>query len=266
MDRVMEIQETLREVGLNDGQAAAYAALLRGGAMRASEAAKKIGRKRAIVYRNLQELQVLGLVERSEGVGEVSVFSAKHPSCLDELVSREEKRLRANRALLAGALSELSSEFNLSSGKPGVRFFEGKEGVERVLEDSLRVREGETIFTYADIEAVEKHMRAINERYVKKRERLKIKKKALILDTPFAREYMKSYYTAVTDTRLISPATPVPFRSLMEIYDGKVSYVTFEKERMIGVIVEDRAIYDMHRYLFESMWEKAERVGKRVEF
>lgn len=252
--------------GLNRGQAGVYEALLRGGAMRAGDAAKKIGRGRAIVYRDLRELQTRGLVDRVDDAGEVSVFAAKHPSALEGVMAEEEKRVRANRALLESALPALSSEFSLASGKPGVRFFEGKEGVERVLDDSLRVSGGEPIFTYADIEAVEKNIRAINDRYVKKRERLKIKKKALILDTPFAREFMKTYYTKVTDTRLIPPAEPVPFRSLMEVYDGKISYVTFEKERMIGVIVEDRAIYDMHRYLFESMWEKAERVGKKVDF
>ncbi len=253
------------QLGLTEGQGEVYESLLLGGEMRASVLSKRVEKKRALVYRILEDLVGMGLVEKKESSA-VSAFCAKHPSFLEGIMNAQEQKIRDMRASLGGVLPSMISDFNLASGKPGVRFFEGKDGVEKVLDDSLRVGKEENIYTYADIEAVNAHIKTINDQYVKKRERLKIQKKALILDTPFARDFMKTYYTKVTDTRLIPPATPIPFRSLMEIYSGKVSYITFEKDRMIGVIIEDGAIYDMHRYLFESMWEKAERVGKKVEF
>ena len=255
----------LTGIGLTPHQASVYQTLLASGGMKASKLSSKTGIARGVLYKTLDELMEIGLVSRIDPEGEVSQYFAKHPSNLEKRIAQEETRVREMKTALGGILPMMISDFNLMSGKPGVRFFEGREGIEKVLEDSLRIKE-ETIYTYADIESVVKNIKTINENYVKKRDSLGIKKKALILDTEFAREYMRTYHTKVTDTRLIKTADAKPFQSVMEIYGGKVSYITFEKDRMIGVIIEDSAIYDMHRYIFESMWEEAERVGKKLEF
>lgn len=256
----------LHHLGLTLHQANVYQTLLSSGGAKASRLSSKTGIARGVLYKTLDELMEMDLVSRIDPVGEVSQYFAKHPSNLEKRISQEEIRIREMQTALDGILPSMTSEFNLMSGKPGVRFFEGKEGIERVLEDSLRIGIDEIIYTYADIEAVNKNIKTINEEYVKKREKLKLKKKALILDTAFAREYMRTYHTIITDTRLIKAVDAKPFQSVMEIYSGKVSYITFEKDRMIGVIIEDKAIYEMHRYIFESQWEGAERVGKKIEF
>jgi hypothetical protein len=49
-----------------------------------------------------------------------------------------------------------------------------------------------------------------------------------------------------------------PFNSVMQIYDGKISYITLSKTSKIGVIIEDKNIYQMHKSLFEYIWSKAE--------
>lgn len=43
----------------------------------------------------------------------------------------------------------------------------------------------------------------------------------------------------------------------MQIYDNKISYITLEPKRMMGVIVEDRHLYEMHLYFFEYIWRHA---------
>lgn len=167
-----------------------------------------------------------------------------------------EREARDRTLSLESALPSLVSQFNLAIGTPGVQFFEEEAGIEKTLEDSLASRE--IIYTYADIEAVMKYIPDINTRYVAKRERLGIDKKALLLDNPFAREYMKTYHRLVTDVKLIPPLRDVaPFHSVMEVYAGKISYITFEESRMIGVIIDNRAIFDMHKYLFEYLWNLA---------
>ena len=41
----------------------------------------------------------------------------------------------------------------------------------------------------------------------------------------------------------------------MQIYDNKISYLTLSDKEMIGVIIEDKYIYKMHKDLFEYMWK-----------
>ena len=78
-----------------------------------------------------------------------------------------------------------------------------------------------------------------------------------MLDTPFARDFLKDYHKQTTDIRLIKQDSS-PFHSVMQIYDNKISYITLSDKEMIGVIIEDPHIFEMHKYLFEYSWDKAE--------
>jgi len=149
---------------------------------------------------------------------------------------------------------KLSSLFNLSVGKPGVQFYEGEDGVWEVLMDSLTA--SEEILTYADLEAIEKYIPALNAEYSTLREEKNVKKRGLVIDSPIARRFLSSYDGSVTHTKLISAKEHVPpFHTIMQIYDNKVSYITLTDDYLIGIIITDQHIANTHKYLFESLWE-----------
>jgi len=243
--------QALIDAGFSKHQAAAYTYLVENGPTAASVIARHSGISRTLMYRVLDDLIERGLVVRDDPDGAVSTFSPAHPVKLHEYI--EARRQEAERAAesVASVVDGLTSEYNKRLGKPGVRFFEGPEGVEYVLEDSLKARG--LIYTYADIEAVLTHIPDINERYVKKREKLGKQKRVILLDSPEARKIMANYHKEVTDAKLISLDAP-PFGSIMEIYDDTISYVTLNKAHMIGVIIDDPSIAAMHKYLFEYLW------------
>jgi sugar-specific transcriptional regulator TrmB len=250
-------EQTLVQSGLDREQAIIYEVLLKHGQLSAGAVHKLTPLKRGLVYKVLDELTALGLIEKQQEAGKVIQFAVTHPLTLKELAEKREQEAKDAKMALEGVLPSLVSDFNLVSGQPGVQFFEGPEGVWEVLRDSLHAKK--EVYTYADIEAVDKHIREINERYVKARNKLGLDKKLLLLDTPYARERMRSFYKLTTDTRFIKIQAE-PFQSLMEIYDESISYVTFAEERMIGVIIHDPAIASMHRSLFEYMWASAEKL------
>lgn len=246
---------TLEQAGLSLAQAEVYEALLSHGIQTAGSLTRKTSLKRGLVYKVLDELVGYGLVGKEEVTGEVAKFAPKHPSALREFVEAREKKLKEASRSLDGIFPSLVSEFNLSSGGPGVQVFEGKDGIEKVLNDSLTSKT--IIYTYADIEAVVGNIDAINKRYANRRDKLDIGKKAILLDTPFSREYMKNYHRLVTDIKLVSVKDAPPFQSALEIYDGKVAYITFAPEKMIGVIIHDPYLYALHKYMFETLWKLA---------
>jgi len=82
----------------------------------------------------------------------VAIFSPGHPEKLREYVEKKEAEMKKAKNILESNLSSISSAFNLTVGKPGVRYFEGNDGVEKTLNDSLTSKE--IIYTYADIEAL----------------------------------------------------------------------------------------------------------------
>ena len=79
-----------------------------------------------------------------------------------------------------------------------------------------------------------------------KREEKQLKKRGIVIDTSFAREFLKDYHPGITETKLIK-TTPIPFSSVMQIYNNK--------GKMMGVIIEDAKIAAMHRSMFEYLWE-----------
>lgn len=244
-------QDSLVRTGLTPHQATLYAALVQKGTVAASKIALEAKLSRPLTYRVLDELIDLGLVEKIDKPRAVAKFNALHPIKLKEMADIRFTAAQEAKAAVDSSLSKLISDYNLQSGKPGVRFFEGLEGVREVLNDSLTAR-GE-IYSYADLESIEKHISEINKQYVREREKRQIKKKGIVVDTSFARNFLRNYAPGVTETKLIKESA-VPFQTVMQMYDGKVSYITLSDETMIGVIIADPRICEMHRALFLYTW------------
>lgn len=247
------------QMGLTAEQASIYETLIVSGLISARSIAQKTAIKRGMVYKSLDQLIELGLVVKRDDIGKISMFFPTHPDNLRKILDKKNQDIRSTEASFDATRNKLSSEYNLISGKPNVQFFEGLDGMKRVLDDSLSAET--EIYSYADLEAIQKYIPDINAEYVKKRDKFNIKKKAILLDTPFARTFLKDYYKGVTDIKLIDSKS-TPFQTVIQIYDNKISYITLSEKEMIGVIIEDKHIYTMHKDLFEYNWESAKTIDQ----
>jgi hypothetical protein len=250
-------EQSLIQIGLTYPQAVIYEFLMKNGPQKAGILSKKVPFKRGLAYKALEELINLNLVEKNKDKGTVALFQVKHPLQLRDLAEKHEQEAKDSKLVLEGILPSIISEYNLSSGRPGVLFYEGLDGVKKTLEDSLSSKTD--IYTYADIETVVKYVDVINKEYVKKRNKLGIKKKLIMLDSPFTREYMKTFYRDTTDVRLIDKDL-YPFSAVTEIYDGTTSYLSLEEKNKIGIIIKNEAIYKMQKSLFEFIWNKGKKI------
>lgn len=246
-------EKILIEAGLSEEQAAIYSSLLDKGPLKAGSISSWTGLKRGLIYKVLEQLEGMGLVSRKGGDGTVAVFSPGSPSLLAEMMDRKEKAFAQSKEAVMFSLGTLSSKFNLLSGKPNVQFYEGLDGIKKVLFDTLTIPKEEEIYSYTDLEAILKYIPELNDEYSKKRESLKIKKKGLLLDTEKSREVIKHYHTEVTETKFIKTSIG-EFETIIQIYSNKISYITLKKDSMIGVIIEDASIYKIHKAIFENLW------------
>ncbi len=248
--------EYLTQIGLTEDQAKIYGLLLELGAITARKITQKTGLKRGLTYKVLDQLIKLGLAEKNEKQGNIAIFTPSHPSALQELSGKRKTEMENAEKALKTVIGQMSSAYNLTSGKPNVQFFEGAEGLRQVSFDALEGSHSE-ILEYIDNESVVKYVENLNKEYVSERKKRGIKKRMLCIDTPFARERIKKFDPAVTEARI----THARFSSVvMQIYGNKVSTVTLEQDRMIGIIVEDKNIANMNRAIFEELWNKAEIV------
>jgi len=258
MENTPTFEQHLVQAGLSGEQARLYESLVRNGPSPASDAARMAKVSRTLAYKVFAELTVLGLVEKRENAGKVALFTAAHPLKLKELIERREQEAKDALTALEGVLGQMTSEYNIAGGRPGVQFYEGMDGVRRVLEDSLTSKTD--ILQYADVEVIETRLKKINEDYLNARAKRDIAKKLIVIDSDFTRRlYATIAEEAKSEVRAI-PKGDAPFDVALMIYDGKISYLTLRAETPIGVIIADQSIYEMHRHLFLTLYAQAKPI------
>ncbi len=243
--------QSLVEAGLTKDEALVYETLVLRGPLQAGVLKRHVPLSRPLVYKVLGSLEASGLVEKRDEPGKVAVFAPAHPLKLQELVEKRFENAQNAKSSLKGAISRLISDFNLVSGKPGIRFYEGADGVREVLNDALTAKT--EILAYIDIETVEREMSEASRAFGIARKKRGLHKRNIAVDTPANRALVdQGYLNDLTEERLIPWSTPT-FGVSTQIYDDRVSYLTFGAQK-IGVIVNDPAIAAMHRGLFELAW------------
>lgn len=245
--------ESFIKAGLSENQALVYEMLLKLGKVPASKIHNSTPLKKGLLYKVLEELADLGLITIHEKAGKVTTFEPMHPDNLKKLLETKSQEVQNSLSALDNIWLNVTQDFNLIASRPTVQFFEGIEGVHKVTNDTLTATG--TIYSYIDYDAMDKYMPVFNDAYVDKRIRLKINKQILAVDTEYARKRVANKPRTYREVRFIKSS--LPFSTLMQIYNNKISYVTLSENKKIGVIIEDPYITGMHKALFESAWEKA---------
>jgi sugar-specific transcriptional regulator TrmB len=253
MPNTINEENILIQAGLSEDQAQVYDYLLDKGPQKASSISSWTGVKRGLTYKILEQLEIMGLVEKKGGEGTVATFYPQHPSLLMHTLEGKEKELALAKEMLTYSLGSLSSKYNLITGKPNIQFFEGMEGALTAAYDSLQAK-GE-ILTLIDAEKLEEKYSKFNEEYVKQRIKRDIPKRIISPDTPRVREIIKKDDATITDERVIAG---ISFsETLTMIYNNKVCFITLTDEKKIATIVEDSHVANMHREIFEFMWRNS---------
>ena len=244
--------EMLNQLGLSPDEARVYEYLLGKGTTTAGDIIRHTEIKRGTAYNILSDLSAKGFI-REDAASGVAKFACEHPSKIAELFERKRKTLEEAERSAEALLPALTSRWNLSYHRPAVRYFEGVEGIQKILDDSLSA--SETIRSYIDIETIIAHeeFAKTNERYSAKRLKLGKSKKIIENDSPQTRAWGQKHSSPLTERRFVHDLAK--FHTVMQIYDNKVSYITVGNNQTIGVIIDDPSIYEMHRALFDALWE-----------
>jgi len=251
-------QKQLLSIGLTKTQANVLDYLLENGENKASDIAKAVKQPRGAIYKALDELLKLGLIEKIEKPREVARFRPLHPRRLEKVLEQRENALRQSKGTLEEILPNLISAFNLTVNRPGVKFYEGEEGFKKILYNTLSSKT--EVYMIINREALknQEKFREINEEYKRRRIRAGIKKKILRIGKLSADEKPSESdenYNRLTEIRYTEKEAEM-FKASIQIYDNKVSYQIVEGDNLVSVLVEDKNIYLLHKTIFELLWSK----------
>ncbi|MEK7583459.1 MAG: helix-turn-helix domain-containing protein [Patescibacteria group bacterium] len=247
---------SLLEMGFSQKEASVYMALLALGKGTVSEITRKAGINRTTGYDILNDLVQKRLVSVS-GKEPKQEYLAESPDKVIEYLELELEQKQKNLKEAKALIPQLKS-IHTVAGRPKVRFYEGKQGLIEVYEDTLTSTE--TIRAYATVDDMHRALPGYFPKYYKRRAGKGIHIRAIIPATPIGRERASKDKDESRETALV-PADKYYFSPEINIYDNKVMIASWREQ--LGIVIESAEIADAMKKTFELAWAEAKRLNAK---
>jgi sugar-specific transcriptional regulator TrmB len=258
----MKTVASLEKFGLNEIEAAVFLFLTRQGAARAPQIQTALDLNKVAAYRALSALADKGLVTTS-GDKRLQKYAAEPLQKLLVQYDRSIEEMHSARADLEQWVSELANQENQLYKERKIQVYEGAEGYRLWLEDRLKgdvtiIREfGHTLYWMDFAKPKEDGKRLVME-YMKKRAERGIELRSIFTnsrDLPTHAGTLKKY---LKESRFLDmPSAPL---LCLSIFGSKVGFYSGDKGHYRGVIIDDRFLAGMMTVIFDSLWDRSERV------
>jgi len=238
----------LQNMGLSAEEAKVYLATLEIGGGPVSVIAKRAGVQRVGCYHtieNLLEKRLLSQYSKNNN----KCFAAEDPSQIKKIA--EEKVEMANKLL-----PQLFSLQNSQGFKPKIRFYEGKDGVERVFTESLDAQ-GE-ILRFSNLETLTHFFPKFFTELTEKKLKKGIKTRFLSPNTLKQVSELESFFPKDFDRNLFEVLLVNKNQFLFEneilIFNNSVGIISLEKDELLGLIVESPSFAKSMKAVFDLAW------------
>jgi len=248
---MLELQ--LQKLGLTDKEASVYIATLEFGFAPVQNIAEKANVNRTTAYVAIEGLIQKGLISQFEK-DHKRYFAAENPDNIERILKVKEQQLMQDQQSVSNLLPELKALFNFGSLKPKVRYYEGVEGVKNTLQ-LLLDGPGRLLKGFTNLDNVYKHFPDHDKDYVKRRIENSIRTK--VLYTRKAGLIKNASNPSLLRQALFVPLDKYPLGADLTIAVDKVVIVSFYKDPIIGIIIEDRGLATTLDTLFELSWATA---------
>lgn len=240
----------LKKLGLSDKEIKVYFSLLEHGAISVRGLSELTDLNRGTVYDILKRLQEMGLVSYYHQETKQK-FVAEDPEKLLKLAEDKEDELRKLKDGINEMVPELKSRQDKGGQRPATKFYENKAGVRTILQDVLSVMAGRPedereyyIYSATNVSA---DIKAAYPDFTKDRIKRKIRVKSVSLAQGGGlhgldeRRWLGSNEESAT---------------FILIYYNKCAFISRDsQEKPVGVIIENKMIYETQKTIFLRLWE-----------
>ena len=259
-DKTRMYKQIFQKAGLTPTQAEILEYLYIQKEDKASTIAQKIKKSRAIVYKDIEEMINLGIIEKIDKPNQATIFRIGHPAQMEKFFDKKEKEVKKDRELFNNYLPDMISSYNSLHSKPGVKYYEGLGGQIKALENAgSKLLPNTEIISFTKVLEERQAISELDEAlvaFVKKRIRKNIKTRVIALDTPEAQKLKSADQSNLRETRL-AIKTELPFDfpgGEIFIYGNEIYSVSLENGNFFALIIENKSIAYLLKALFESAW------------
>src|SRR3989338_2164343 len=251
-----ELENLLVNIGFSKKEADVYLAILTLGRGTASKIARSAHIVRTTVYDILGALFDKNLVTLT-GREPKQEYVALSPDQLKIYITEQLERKKMDlKQVQESLVPQLKSIHNVKN-RPKVMFYEGREGLEKVYEDTLTSTE--PIRAYASVGDMHMGLPGYFPEYYKRRVGKGIAIRAIVPDTEAGRERQNFDKAEMRETALV-PKDAFHFSPEINIYDNKVMIASWKEK--LGIIINSTEIADAMKKIYELAWAEAKRLDK----
>lgn len=235
----MDVNDSLRELGLTGHEAKVYLALLKNGASLAGRISRMTGIHRRNVYDITERLikkGVVGYILKNNR----RYFEAVNPDRFVDILKEKENNLLEN-------LGYLKDIYSGSKEKQETNFYKGTDGLKTVFQDQLEDNR-EVLILGASQSAFE-----ILPFYFKWYDKDRVKRRIKVRMIASDRLGKK---IPLSEIRYLPEKYSNPLA--INIYKDKVAIILWKKNPIV-IVIKEKEVADSYRKYFELMWKGARR-------
>lgn len=270
MNKVVELEKNLNNVGLSEKEKTIYLSLFElGGRGFPSAIAKQAKLNRSTTYKVLTALSIKWLVNDVEKNKKI-YYQLNKPEKLLNYIEYQNKELNKKLENIRKIAPDLASLFSSLSKAPKVIFYEGYKEVRQIYFDMLNYKNYEMLAFFNAREFQEFLSQDELKRFTKGKVDQKITMRAIVPDDKNGKVFADTTYGFMKGTKLFPSIRCIPEKLFP--YDGEITMYGKDRvaifklnkdsidQQVIGVVIEDEMIHKMMSSIFELAWIGAENL------
>ncbi len=249
----------LNRLGLEPEESQVYLALAEKNTLTAAQIAQETTIPKTTVYRRLENLKKLNLVE--EIVDEYKrLFKPASPTVLDQLIRQKEEEIQTIKAALPKLVQTLIGQSGALDKETKVVFYRGGEGIKQMLWNTLRAKKEIVGYTYRIMSDITG--RKFAWKWNQEFNFLHLSGRDLYSD-----EFLKSKKNPDNiepgnwdnwPSRYISPKI-LDIQHQMDIYNDVVGIYNWHEGEVFGVEIYNEKVAKMQKQIFDIVWKLANK-------
>jgi sugar-specific transcriptional regulator TrmB len=238
---------------LSDKESIIFKALARLGPLPISQIAKETELSRTALYHTVGLLTEKGLVTEIK----------KNSTTLFQPLSKEEFTVWSKNQLkdIGETMESLATSFTEKTVPvlhSGVRYFEGKEGVKKMYNETWRENKEKHILAITDYKkAYETLDNFFDEEYFPLRVKAGVKVKSLLSMDAYGKRDVERQKELLREMRFSDV-----FKNLgieLNIFDDKLAIIAFDEKKPMGMILQNKIISQAFKQIFSFLWKESTR-------
>jgi len=239
----------LEQVGLNQSEIKIYKRLLDYGELTPPRLAMLTGLTRQNTYAALKTLVNKQLIEDVTNKKKLR-YRLLHPNKLNDLINEQiDEKVLVQKAVQA-SLPEITSQYFLSSKKPGITYFEGLEGIKKIFEDILKAKPEEVQIFRSVLDEV--RLDEFLPGYLNRQVAAGIKTR--IISPKVITSELLFEDKQLNRVRKYVPEELFKIYTQIEMYNDNVAFMAYKK-RLMGFVISSKDVAASLKTVFELVWQ-----------